>query len=305
MLGQVIIGLIEVHGPSGRSHHTSTTTCSESVEQLKRKRISVAGLLFYQVVYPAIIQTAFGMFSCTSLLDGSRTFSLAPHLDCDSDEAYSAKAVAAASLALWGVAFPIFLGLLIHRKGSDPHYSFTIVSYGYKSSLRFWETWECIKKFVILLIITFLQFAPELAAAALLIFLCCALTISAEAEPFVSALINKAHLGCDFLIFVVLVTGLLSASADRTGEQEVDALSIVVVSYAACLLTGLAAILVIEIGSSISPGGALNAVWEQFLHSSPAHVVVAITRRVTKRFSRRFSGVAPQLSAEDSATDGR
>ena len=250
------------------------------------------------MVYPAIIQTAFGMFSCTNLADGSRTFSLAPHLDCDSDEAYVAKAVAAASLALWGVAFPIFFGLLLHRKGSDPKFSFTIVSYGYKSSLRFWETWECMKKFVILLIVTFLS--PELAATALLIFLCCALIISAEAEPFVSALINKAHLGCDFLIFVVVVTGLLSASAVRTGEQEVDALSIVVVSYAACLLTGLAAVLVIEIGSIILPGGALNAVWERFLNSSATHVVTAITRRLTKR----FSGVAPELPAY-SATDGR
>jgi hypothetical protein len=111
-----------------------------------------------QMVYPAIIQSAFGLFTCTELADGSRALSMAPHLDCDSDDSRFAQAVATSSLAIWGVGFPIFLGLLIKRKASDQRYSFIIVSYGYKSNLRHWEAWECMKKFGILLIITFLNF---------------------------------------------------------------------------------------------------------------------------------------------------
>jgi len=85
---------------------------------------------FCQLVYPAIIQSAFGVFSCKTLRDGWTTFSLAPHLDCDSDKAHVARAVAAASLAIWGVGFPLFLGTFIHRFSNNPKYSFTIVSYG-------------------------------------------------------------------------------------------------------------------------------------------------------------------------------
>ena len=100
------------------------TACGESVE--KKRRLSCP-FSFRQVAYPAIIQSAFGTFACTELADGSRALSLAPHLDCDSDEAHVAQAVAAASLAVWGVCFPNLLDLLIHRKASDPKFSFVIV----------------------------------------------------------------------------------------------------------------------------------------------------------------------------------
>ena len=83
-----------------------------------------------QLVYPAIIQSAFGLFSCKTLADDSEMFNLAPHLDCKSDEALVGRAVAAASLGIWGVGFPLFLGTLIHRFAGNPKYSFTIVSYG-------------------------------------------------------------------------------------------------------------------------------------------------------------------------------
>ena len=119
------------------------------------------------------------MFSCKKLADGSNTFSLAPHLDCDSDEAHVAQAVAAASLAVWGVGFPLLLAGLIHRLGNNAKYSFVIVSLGYKRHLQFWEAWECLKKFGILLIITFLRETPELAAIILLLFLCFTMVVSA------------------------------------------------------------------------------------------------------------------------------
>ena len=79
-----------------------------------------------QLSYPAVVQSAFGLFSCFTLVDGSSTFFLAPHLDCGSDEARIARAVGVASLVIWGVGFPIFLALLIIRKANDPKYSFVI-----------------------------------------------------------------------------------------------------------------------------------------------------------------------------------
>ena len=246
------------------------TACGKSVEQ---KRRLLHPFCSRQVAYPAIIQSAFGSFACTELADGSRALSLAPHLDCDSDEAHVAQSVAAASLAVWGVCFPILLGLLIHRKASDPRFSFVIVSYGYKVNFRHWEALECMKKFGILLIITVLQFSPELAATALLVFLICALIITAESAPFVSSLINKAHLACDFLVFLMLLTGLLthllSTCAGRTWPKHVDNLSIVVVSYATSLLAALAIIFWLETGSIFHKGGKRHAMWDKFVQSNP------------------------------------
>jgi hypothetical protein len=109
------------------------------------------------MVYPAVIQAAFSLFTCKSLTHDITALSLAPHLDCDSDETRSAQAVAASSLAIWGAGFPIFLWALIKRTSTNPKYSFVIVSYGYKPAHRHWEAWECMKKFGILTIITFLQ----------------------------------------------------------------------------------------------------------------------------------------------------
>jgi hypothetical protein len=208
------------------------------------------------------------MFSCKKLTDGSNMFSLAPHLDCDSDEAHVAQAVAAASLAVWGVGFPLLLAGLIHRLGNNAKYSFVIVSFGYKHHLQFWEAWECLKKFGILLIITFLRNTPELAAIILLLFLCFAMVASALSEPFVSSLINKSHLACDFLIVLVLLAGILSPWAGTKWTEELETLSIVVVSYAACLLTSLGAILWLETGSIFRSGGRRQALWDRFVQSS-------------------------------------
>ena len=83
----------------------------------------------FQVAYPAIIQSAFGLFSCKTLADDSSTFLFAQHLDCNSDEAHVARAVAAASLAIWGVGFPLFLGAMVYRFSDNPNYSFVIVSF--------------------------------------------------------------------------------------------------------------------------------------------------------------------------------
>ena len=248
-------------------------------------------LLVCQIVYPAIIRSAFGMFSCNELADGSSRLSAAPHLDCDSDESHVAKAIATASLVVWGAGFPLFLGLILYHKASDPRFSFVIVSYGYKPSACFWEALECLKKFGIMLTITFLQSTPELAATVLLILLCCTLVISAATEPFISSLINKAHIGCDLLIILFLVVGLLSSSAGRTSSQDAATVSIFVLGYLAFVLAALAVILVIEAGSILRPDSALHALWEKFVHTSPAIIIVSAARRASALL---FSGVAPE-----------
>ena len=253
-----------------------------------------------QLVYPAIIQSAFGLFSCKTLADDSEMFNSAPHLDCKSDEALVGRAVAAASLGIWGVGFPLFLGTLIHRFAGNPQYSFTIVSYGYKSSLRFWEAWECLKKFGILLIITLLRRTPELAAIILLLFLNFAMLTSALSEPFIGSLINKAHLACDFLIFFVLLAGLLSTCAGQKWPEEVEILSIFVVSYAACLFAGLVAILWVETGSIFHRGGRRHALWDSFAISSHGSAVVAakrLSQAAAKRLSR-FMSFSPAIVPE-------
>jgi hypothetical protein len=261
--------------------------------------------LRFQVSYPAIIQSAFGLFSCKPLADDSSTFLFAQHLDCDSDEARVARAVAAASLAIWGVGFPLFLGAIIRRFADNPNYSFVIVSYGYKSHLRYWEAWECIKKFLILLIITFLRSFPELAAATLLLFLCAAMIATALAEPFISSLVNKAHLACDFLIFFVLLAGLLSTCAGKARSEEVEqvgTLSIFVVSYAAILFAALGGILWLETGSMFHKGGRRQATWEKFLESGPGAAAKMLTKRLSNFVAKRlstmtaFSTVAPEAA---------
>ncbi len=253
-------------------------------------------MLLFQLAYPAVIQAAFGLFSCKTLADGSSIFSLAPHLDCNSDDAQIVSAVAAAALAIWGVGFPLVLGTMILRFSDNPKYSFVIVSFGYQPKFRYWEAWECIKKFLILLIITFLGFSPELAATVLLLFLSVAMIVSALAEPFVSSLVNTGHVACDFLVFWVLLTGLLSTSAGKTWPKEVEAMSISVVTYATSLLAGVTAVLVVEVGSHLRPGGTLHAVWGKFLHNTGSKGVASAAKRLSKLMG--FAAVAPSAQQD-------
>ena len=160
------------------------------------------------------------------------------------------------------------------------------------------------KKFAILLIITFLsdtqQFSPEVAATVLLLFLCFAMNVAAVYEPLTSSLVNKAHLACDFLIIFVLLTGLLSTSAGRMWPGEAETMSIIVVSYAACLIAAIAVILVIEVGGILRTGGTFHAVWKRFSDGSPAHIVAVAARRGSALVSRlSFSGVAPEPAPTD------
>ena len=174
---------------------------------------------------------------------------------------------------------------------------------GYKSRFRHWAAFECFKKFGIMLIITFLtdpsRFSPELAATVLVIFLGCAAIAVAVSEPFFSSLINNLHLACDFLpIFVLLTTGLLSTSVGRMWPGEVETMSTVVVSYAACLLAGLFAISLIEAGSILRPGSGLHTVWQKFLHSSVATTVVSVAHRTSVVLQiSPYSGVVPEAAS--------
>ena len=161
------------------------------------------------------------------------------------------------------------------------------------------------KKFAILLIITFLsdtqQFYPEVAATVLLLFLCFAMNVAAVYEPLSSSLVNKAHLACDFLIIFVLLTGLLSTSARGTWPKEaetkeVETLSILVVSYAACLLAGLAFILWIELGKE---GGARQTMCNRFVTSSHdaavrlSHIGQSGAAQTFRRLSADFRSFSP------------
>jgi hypothetical protein len=230
---------------------------------------------------------------------------MAPHLDCNSDEAHVPRAVAAASLVIWGLGIPIALFAMMHRFRDNPKYSFVIISYGYKPTLCWWEAFECLKKFCILLIITFLRATPELAAVILLVFLCISITLTAQCHPFTSALINRAHVACELLNFLVLLTGLLSTSTHRTWPKEVAALSILVVSYAACLLAFVAFVLWIELGKE---EGWRKTMWNRFLTSShdaaarfAANIgqsgAVQTVRRLSADF-RSFSPVVVPVSNE-------
>jgi hypothetical protein len=236
---------------------------------------------------------------------------LAPHLDCDSDEARVARAIAAASLAIWGVGFPLVLGLLINRKSGDPKYSFVIVSCGYKPARRYWEAWECLKKFAILLIITFLNetldFSPVLAATVLVLFLCGSAIVFAVSDPFVSSLVNKAHLACDVLVVFVLLSGLLSTATAGRWPREVHTMSVAVVSFMGFVLSVLFPILVIEAGSILRPGGALHAIWTSFLETNQVAAVVGAARRLSSAMSSvvGFSAAIVPESATPSAGQTR
>ena len=153
-----------------------------------------------------------------------------------------------------------------------------------------------------MLIITFLtdpsRFSPELAATVLVIFLGCAAIAVAVSEPFFSSLINNLHLACDFLPIFVLLTGLLSTSVGRMWPGEVETMSTVVVSYAACLLAGLFAISLIEAGSILRPGSGLHTVWQKFLHSSMATTVVSVAHRTSVVLQiSPYSGVVPEAAS--------
>jgi hypothetical protein len=179
---------------------------------------------------------------------------------------------------------------MIHRFGDNPKYSFVIVSLGYKPRLQFWEAWECLKKFGILLIITFLRKTPELAAGILLLFLCFTAVVSALFEPSISSLINKGHLACEFLIFLVLLVGLLSTGVGGR-SPELATLSNVVVSYAACLLAGLIFMASLEAGSVFFKGSRAHLIWGRFLQISQDG------RNHAAATAKRLSHMIPGFSA--------
>ena len=79
----------------------------------------------------------------------------------------------------------------------------------------------------------------------------------------------------------MLLAGLLSTCASEKWPEVVAALSIVVVSYAACLLAGLTAIMWLETGSIFQPGGRRQALWDRFWQSSRDgrdHAIVSVRR---------------------------
>jgi hypothetical protein len=166
-----------------------------------------------------------------------------------------------------------------------------------------------LKKFGILLIITFLRNTPELAAIILLLFLCFTMIVSALCEPFVSSLINRAHIACEFLIISVLFAGLLLTSTTTTAgpkwPEEVETLSVVIVSFAACLLAGLSAILWLETGSFILKGGRRQALWDRFVQTSHdgRNSAVATVRKLS--ILAGFSGVIVPETSPAHAVDDR
>jgi hypothetical protein len=133
---------------------------------------------------------------------------------------------------------------------------------------------------------------------------------TALAEPFVSSLINMAHLACDFLIFFVLLTGLLSTSAGKTSaeqtrSEEADAvgiMSIFVVSYAAVILTALVCIMWLETGSMFHKGGRRQATWDRYVESGPGAAAMSLSKKLSTFAAKRlssmtaFSTVAPEAA---------
>jgi hypothetical protein len=96
---------------------------------------------------------------------------------------------------------------------------------------------------------------------------------------------------------------LLSTCASEKWPEVVATLSIVVVSYAACLLAGLTAIMWLETGSIFQPGGRRQALWDRFAQSSRDgrdHAIVSVRRRLSN--AAGFSAaIVPETATAHSA----
>jgi hypothetical protein len=241
--------------------------------------------LFAQLSHTAIIQPAFSLFWC---LDGSKALRLAPHLDCESDETATARFVACASLGLWGIGFPIALGVLIAMKYESHKYSFSLVSYGYKRPFVYWEAWVCLRRFLVLLLITILR--RDLAAFALLVLNVFSAVVLVKCNPFINSLTNIAHTGTDFLVLIILLVGLLSLG--DSSEDAKESLSILVIVCVICMLGVLIALIVIEVVSTALPGSKLESVWkrESFTIPDQRAILAKFSSRVlAARFSSRVT----------------
>ena len=242
-------------------------------------------MLVSQMCYTAIVQTSFGVFKCKQLADGSEALRLAPHLDCGAQETQKARMVASASLAIWGVAFPIFFGWLLRATRGRPGFSFSLVSYGYRPDCIHWEAWECLKRFFILLAITLCK--AESAAFILLHMFFFSSVMMAKSEPFESALVNTAHLGAESVLFVFLLVGLMSTLDPSDSLQLWNPLSMLGLVSLLSMAVFLAFILVIELGSILAPGSTLHRVWTKFLNDST--VVSAPVIRMMRRASGMYT----------------
>ena len=233
-----------------------------------------------QLSHTAIIQPAFSLFWCEELADGSKALRLAPHLECDSDETGTARIVACASLGVWGVAFPIFLGVLIKLKFGTQEYSFSLVSFGYKRPYVNWEAWVSLRRFLVLLLITFLR--RDLAAFALLVLMWLSAIVLVKCSPFINWLTNMAHYGTDFLVLIILLVGLVSVVVDAS--EGVDGLSMLVIICLTFVLAAITTLIVIEVLSTIVlPQSKLHSVWaRESLRKQVPNLYTTISAKLTK-----------------------
>jgi hypothetical protein len=255
--------------------------------------------------YTAIIQAGFGLFRCKRLADDSSALQLAPHLNCDSDEIYRARIVAIVVLVFWGMGFPIFFGFLVKQTYNLPGFSLSLISYGYKPRFCHWEAFECLKRFVVLLVITVLE--PESAAFALIVILFCSSIVTAKLHPFSNTLVNAAHLGVEVVLVVVLLVGLVSSLKSSGAGIMLSQLSHLAIVSILFMLLFMCLVLLVEATADLRPGSKAHAFWLLFLSGADAVIQPAtklgsrLTQPVTilgRRVSTRLGILASSAFAE-------
>ena len=246
-----------------------------------------------QLSYTAIIQAGFGLFRCKQLADGSSALQLAPHLDCYSEEIYRARIGAVAVLVVWGIGFPVVFGVLVKWTFDKPGFSFSLLSYGYKPRFCHWEAFECLKRFVVLLVITVLE--PKSAAFALVVILFCSSIATAKIDPFKNALVNAAHLGAEVVLVVVLLVGLVSSLESKVPWMVLTQLSHLAIVCILSMLLFMCLVLLVEATADLRPRSRASEIWGRFV--SHAELVIQPATMLGRMLTQPAMKVGKRASA--------
>ena len=177
-------------------------------------------LVILNILQPTILNTMFQILACQEIDEKLYIVNNLDYECYDLEHSFYAYFIAIPSLILWGLLYPMLNFIRLWRYRYDLHLvefrkKFGVLYNFYRSNCFYWEFFILYKKYVLVVIITYLQIDVIQKSLIALLWISVMSNFLNRLSPFVTKEINNIAVLADLVIINTLIFGLFSCVTDQ------------------------------------------------------------------------------------------
>jgi hypothetical protein len=192
----------------------------------KRLRLALLNVAYccLSLLHTPVLMQWMNIFICKDNPDETASLHAAPGLDCYTEAWHTAQVEASVSFAIWGILYPLLLGLRMRRRHEDEDFisEFSLIVYGFRKKRFWWEPFGMLRRVLLAVILVVCRSQGYGQAAFVAITLTGFIVVSLLTHPFLNPVLTIVHVLADVTVLLIVVSGIVSTNSNSRTRNTID-----------------------------------------------------------------------------------